>query len=170
MPFSWLYSVFVNRMKLTIQTGKDNTILRTVSTPVKLQELHSYRVLGESMLAYIKNPKHGWIGLAAPQVGVNKRIIIVGLPEKKDDEKYPIILMINPVISKKWWELARDEEWCLSLPGLLGKVERATSIDVEWIDIKGRKMKKNITGYGARVIQHEVDHLDGVMICDKFLK
>jgi peptide deformylase len=122
------------------------------------------------MLAYIKNPKHGGIGLAAPQVGVNKRIIVVGLPEKKDDEKYSIILMINPVITKKWSETSRDEEWCLSLPGLLGQVERATTIDVEWVDIKGKKMKKSIKGYGARVLQHEVDHLDWVMICDKFLK
>ncbi|MBP7773510.1 peptide deformylase [Candidatus Gracilibacteria bacterium] len=157
-------------MKLTIQTGKDNTILRTVSAPVKPQELHKYRVLGESMLAYIKNPKHGGIGLAAPQVGVNKRIIIVGLPEKKDDEQYPIILMINPVITKKGGEVVRDEEGCLSLPGLLGTVERCTSVDVEWMDIKGKKMKKSVQGYGARVIQHEIDHLDGVMICDKFLK
>lgn len=50
------------------------------------------------MLAYIKNPKHKGIGLAAPQVGVNKRIIVVGLPKKRDDETYPIILMINPEI------------------------------------------------------------------------
>jgi len=157
-------------MKLSIQTWKDNSILRTPSTPVKNQELHSYRVLAESMLAYIKNPKHGWIGLAAPQVGINKRIIIVGLPEKKDDETYPIIVMINPVITKKSAEKAHDEEWCLSLPGLLGQVERSTEIEVEWIDIKGKKMKKNIKWYGARVVQHEIDHLDGVMICDKFLK
>jgi len=58
----------------------------------------------------------------------------------------------------------------LSLPGLIGNVQRVTSIDVEWIDIKGKKMKKTIAGYGARVVQHEVDHLDGIMICDKFLK
>lgn len=53
------------------------------------------------MLAYIKNPKHKGIGLAAPQVGVNKRIIVVGLPKKRDDETYPIILMINPEITSQ---------------------------------------------------------------------
>lgn len=63
-----------------------------------------------------------------------------------------------------------DEEWCLSLPGITGKIERPTSIEVEWIDIKWRKMKRKITGFGARVIQHEVDHLDGILISDKFLK
>jgi len=64
-------------MKLTIQAGQDNPILREKSTPVKTHELHLYRTLGESMVTYIKNPKHKGIGLAAPQVGVNKRIIVV---------------------------------------------------------------------------------------------
>lgn len=88
-------------MKLTVQTGQDNPILRAKSTPVKTTELHLYRPLSDAMLAYIKNPKHKGIGLAAPQVGVNKRIIVVGLPNKRDDEKYSIILMINPTITKK---------------------------------------------------------------------
>lgn len=157
-------------MKLTIQTWKDNPILRTKSAPVKPTELHAFRVLGESMLAYIKNPKHKGIGLAAPQVGVNKRIVVVGLPKEKDDETYPIILMLNPIITAKSKETHIDEEGCLSLPGLVGNVERSTSIEIEWIDLKGKKMKKNISWYGAKVIQHEVDHLDGIMICDKFLK
>lgn len=157
-------------MKLTIETWKENSILRTLSESVKTNELHKYRVLGETMLAYIKNPKHKGIGLAAPQVGINKRIIVLGLPKKRDDETYPLMLMINPSITKKWTETDIDEEGCLSLPGLVGDIQRSISVDVEWIDIKGRKMKKHITGYGARVIQHEIDHLDGIMICDKFLK
>ncbi len=157
-------------MKLSIETWKENTILRTVSGPAKLPELHKYRVLGEAMLAYIKDPKHKGIGLAAPQVGVNKRIVVVGLPKNRDDETYPIILMVNPEIKVQWKESDIDEEGCLSLPGLVGKVERSKSVEVEWRDIKGKKMRKNITGYGARVIQHEIDHLDGILICDKFLK
>jgi peptide deformylase len=68
------------------------------------------------MLAYVKNPKNGGIGLAAPQVGVNKRIIIAGLPKKHDDESYPTIVMINPVILKKSPDTSVDEEGCLSLP------------------------------------------------------
>ncbi len=78
--------------------------------------------------------------------------------------------MINPVILKKSTETDKDEEGCLSLPGLVGDIQRSISVDVEWLDIKGKKMKKHITGYGARVVQHEVDHLDGIMISDKFLK
>ncbi len=79
---------------------------------------------------------------------------------KRDDESYPIITMINPVILKKSKETDIDEEGCLSLPGITGNVERSKVIEVEWIDIKGRKMKKKIVGFGARVIQHEVDHLN----------
>ncbi len=68
--------------------------------------------------------------------------------------------MINPVILEKSQETDIDEEGCLSLPGVIGNIERSRAITVEWIDIKGRKMKKNILGFGARVVQHEVDHLD----------
>lgn len=157
-------------MKLTVETWQNNAILRAKSTPVKQTELHLFRPLSEAMLTYIKNPKNKGIGLAAPQVGVNKRIIVVGLPNNRDEDRYSIILMINPSITRKSDEKNVDEEWCLSLPGLMGNVERSREIEVEWLDIKGKKMKKTISGYGARVVQHEVDHLDGVMICDKFLK
>lgn len=78
--------------------------------------------------------------------------------------------MINPVILEISKETDIDEEWCLSLPGITGNVERSKAIEVEWIDIKGRKMKKKITGFGARVVQHEVDHIDWILISDKFLK
>lgn len=157
-------------MKLTIQTWTDNPILRAVAKAVKPVELHAHKVLADSMITYIKNPKHHGIGLAAPQVGVSKRIIIVWLPVNRDDESYPIVAMINPVILSKSTETESDEEGCLSLPGITGSVERSKAIDVEWIDIKGRKMKKKIVGFGARVVQHEVDHLDWILISDKFLK
>ncbi len=157
-------------MHLSIQTWTDNPILRAVAKPVKPVELHAHKVLADSMLTYIKNPKHHWIGLAAPQVGVSKRIIIVWLPVNRDDESYPIVAMINPVILEKSPETDIDEEGCLSLPWVTGHIERSKAIEVEWIDIKGRKMKKKIAGFGARVVQHEVDHLDWILISDKFLK
>jgi len=157
-------------MRLSIQTWTENPIPRAVAKPVKSVELHAHKVLADSMLAYIKNPKHHGIGLAAPQVWASKRIIIVWLPVNRDDENYPIIAMINPVILEKSKETDIDEEWCLSLPGITGNIERSKAIEVEWLDIKGRKMKKKVIGFGARVIQHEVDHLDGILISDKFLK
>lgn len=167
----WLFSIFVsNPMHLTIQTWSDNQILRNLSSIVTPHELHKYRVLGESMCVYIRNPKHRGIGLAAPQVGVNKRIIVVWLPKKRDDESFPVVLMINPIILDKSPKTDVDEEGCLSLPGILWDVTRSTSIELEWIDLKGKKMRKNIQGFWARVIQHEIDHLDGILISDKFLK
>lgn len=157
-------------MRLTIETWADNSILRAVSGPIKTTELHKYRVLGESMLTYIKNPKNNGIGLAAPQVGTNKRMVVVWLPKGQDDEEYPILLMINPAIVKKSTETEVGEEGCLSLPNLRGNVARSLWVEAEWLDIKGKKMRKMITGFGAKVIQHEIDHLDGVLISDKFLK
>lgn len=64
-------------MKLSLQTGTDNPLLRAISPLVKTHELHTYKPLADAMLLYVKNPKNGGIGLAAPQVGVNKRIIVV---------------------------------------------------------------------------------------------
>lgn len=156
-------------MNFTIETWANNIVLRTVAQSVKIQELHTIRVLTEKMTTYIKNPKHHGIWLAGPQIGVSKRIIIVWLPQKNDDERYPIIAMINPIIISKWNKYDIFEEGCLSLPGITWNVKRSTEIEVEWLDIKGRKMRKNITGFGARVVQHEIDHLDWILIIDKFL-
>jgi peptide deformylase len=90
--------------------------LRAIAKPIKTTELHTHKALSDAMLAYIKKPKHHGIGLAAPQVGISKRLIIVGLPLDREDETYPIIAMINPVILSKSPEMAIDEEGCLSLP------------------------------------------------------
>lgn len=157
-------------MKLSLQTGENNPILRTIAKPIKTSELASLRLLGESMVKYVKNPKNKGIGLAAPQIGVSKRMIVVWLPKTREDETYPVVLMINPTILSLWREVDVDEEGCLSLPGIVGNVQRSTSIEVEWYDIKGIKMKKTISGFGARVIQHEVDHINWILISDKFLK
>lgn len=156
-------------MRLTIETWSDNPILRDEAQEVKNSELHALRPLVAAMLDFVKNPKNGGIGLAAPQVGLSKQIIVVGLPQQREDTSYPIIPMLNPCIVRLSSEKDRDEEWCLSLPGQKGIVERSVSIDVVWMDIKGKKIRKTFTGFAARVIQHEVDHLHGVLITDKFL-
>lgn len=78
--------------------------------------------------------------------------------------------MVNPIITKKSEETSVDEEGCLSLPGLRGDVRRPATIEVEWIDIRGKKMRRKLSGLAAKVVQHEVDHLDGILISDKFLK
>lgn len=121
-------------MKFTIQTGETNDILRTISAPVSIDELRKYARLGEDMVRYIKNPDHGGVGLAAPQVGINKRIIAVSLLRDADDEKYRSIVMINPEIIEHGYEMECDNEGCLSVPGAQGDVDRYKQIKVRFLD------------------------------------
>jgi peptide deformylase len=96
--------------KLTIETGDDNEILRSISDTIKPTELKQYRNLAESMVKYIKNPDNGGVGLAAPQVGVNKRLIVVSLMKNYEDENYRTIAMINPEIIEHSEEQSTAEE------------------------------------------------------------
>ncbi len=121
-------------MKFTIQTGETNDILRTVSAPVSKEELRKYVRLGEDMVRYIKNPDHGGVGLAAPQVGINKRVVAVSLLRHADDEKYRTIAMINPEIIEHGYEMECDNEGCLSVPGSQGDVDRYKHIKVQYLD------------------------------------
>lgn len=100
------------------------------------------------------------IGLAAPQVGENYRLIVVN---SKDD----ILCMINPEIKNKSLLKEWDEEGCLSLPNIFGKVKRHKSIKCFYVDKKGNEQKLSAKGLLARVIQHEIDHLDGILFIDK---
>lgn len=101
------------------------------------------------------------IGLAAPQVGIGKRIIIVHVSE--DDGPY---VVVNPVLDGFEGE-AIATEGCLSIPGIVGDVKRAEKCVVNGLDRKGRKFRLEAEGLVARCFQHEVDHLDGVLITDK---
>ena len=103
------------------------------------------------------------VGLAAPQVGVSKRIIVV---DPHEPEVKPIGL-INPVIVRLSDEVARGEEGCLSIPGLKDIVERPDAVVVEGIDADGKPLRIEAEGLFARVLQHEVDHLDGVLFVDR---
>jgi len=96
--------------KLIIETGDHNPVLRSVSPEVKTAEFRQYRSLAESMVKYIKNPDHGGVGLAAPQVGVNKRIIVVSLMQDYEDEDYRTIAMFNPRILRHADRLCGDAE------------------------------------------------------------
>jgi peptide deformylase len=156
--------------KLKIQTGDNNEILRSISSPVAQNELKKYRSLAEDMLKYIKNTDNGGVGLAAPQVGENKRIIVVSLMETYDDEIYRTIIMINPEILEHSETKIADWEWCLSVPGEKGDVLRWSSIKIAFLDIDGRKYMMRLEWLSARIVQHEIDHLDGILFTDKVQK
>ncbi|MBP2626440.1 MAG: Peptide deformylase [Firmicutes bacterium] len=99
------------------------------------------------------------VGLAAPQVGVSLRVIIIDVGEG-------LIELINPVITKSEGS-ERGNEGCLSIPGVFGEVERYTEVTVEGLNRFGKKV--NITGTGllARALQHEIDHLEGILFIEK---
>lgn len=98
------------------------------------------------------------VGLAANQVGVTRRVAVVGV----EDDRF---VMINPVITSAEGR-ARAEEGCLSLPGVYGEVTRPERIVLEALDRDGRPYRRELEGYVARAVQHEVDHLDGVVFLD----
>jgi peptide deformylase len=100
------------------------------------------------------------VGLAATQVGVHKRVVVFDLEEG-------LIAMCNPQIVERSDELETDEEGCLSLPGITVPVSRAARCVCEATDLKGEAFKIAAEGMLARVLQHEVDHLDGVLIIDR---
>ena len=99
------------------------------------------------------------VGLAAPQVGVSLRVVVIDTGEG-------LIEIINPNIIKTEG-VACDTEGCLSIPGILGEVERAAKITVEFSDRKGKIKRINAQGLLARAFQHEIDHLDGILFIDK---
>ncbi len=157
-------------MHFLIETGKTNQVLRTKSENVSTSEMKKYVRLAEEMVRYIKNPDNGWVGLAAPQIGVNKRIICVSLMRDGDDENYRTIGMINPEIVEHTDDMECDNEGCLSVPGESGDVERWKRIKVSYIDTSLRPQTILLSGLAARIVQHEVDHLDGVLFTDRIKK
>lgn len=106
------------------------------------------------------NRDHG-IGLAAPQVGVSKRLFVVGL----DNE--PLHVFINPRVVAMSEETSEYEEGCLSFPGLYFTVVRPAAVDIEAVDVRGKPFRLSADGLLARVIQHEYDHLDGILFIDR---
>lgn len=100
------------------------------------------------------------IGLAAPQVGLSKRLIVVATQSG-------VAAFINPKILKRSWAKETAEEGCLSVPGQSIRVCRSAKITVEFYDINADKQERKASGLFARVLQHEIDHLDGILIVDK---
>lgn len=111
------------------------------------------------------------LGISAPQIGENKRIIVVGAKKEKikynDAEEIPITAMLNPT----WKKLSEDTdvqyEGCMSVPNIRGKVERYKNIELTYYNVTGEKIVKQLNVFFARLVQHECDHLDGIVFLDK---
>ena len=136
-------------------------VLRRQATPVEAVD-GSVRQLLDDMLETMYNAPG--IGLAGPQVGISKRVIVMDCSD--DDERPNPIRMVNPEITERSEEIATQEEGCLSVPGYHGDVARPVEVKVRYIDENGKKREMTADGLLATCIQHEVDHLDGVLFID----
>tara|TARA_B100000700_G_scaffold133772_1_gene149451 strand:+ start:133 stop:741 length:609 start_codon:yes stop_codon:yes gene_type:complete len=138
---------------------------KTLRTPadriVKVDD--SIRKLAKDMLVTMYSAKG--IGLAAPQVGLKKRILVIDL--NFEDPNAPPNVFINPEIISTSASVDTYEEGCLSIPGVYLNVVRPSSIKLSYRDEMGRPKKMNAEGLMARCIQHEIDHLNGVLFVDK---
>ncbi len=123
----------------------------------------------EELHAFVEDMKEtmvhaGGVGLAAPQVFVPLRIVVFFVPEARNNgEAIPLTVMINPIIKPIAEEMEEDWEACLSVPGLTGVVPRWTRIKYSFQDLDGSLRERSADGFHARVVQHECDHLDGVL-------
>jgi len=105
-------------------------------------------------------------GLAAPQIGVGKRVTIFGVesnPRYPDVEAVPTTILINPQLEFLGQEIAEDWEGCLSVPGMRGLVPRYVRLRYSGFDRNGGHFSREVSGFHARVVQHECDHLDGIL-------
>lgn len=123
----------------------------------------SVRQLAKEMLQTMYSSNG--IGLAAPQVGINKQLIVIDCEPDKPEN--PAVVLINPKITQFSKELCVIEEGCLSIPGVYLDVTRPKTIEVSFKNEQGKPRKLQATDLLARVIQHEMDHLNGVMFVDR---
>jgi peptide deformylase len=105
-------------------------------------------------------------GLAAPQIGVGLRVVIFGVdvnPRYPEAESVPLTVLINPVLTPLSGEMEEGWEGCLSVPGMRGLVPRHVALRYQGFDAAGQPIDRSVSGFHARVVQHEVDHLHGIL-------
>ena len=152
-------------MALKTILTEPNKLLRQISQPVERVE-DAERILMNDMLEtmYAANG----IGLAAIQIGVPKRIIVMDL-SKEENKKLPMYF-VNPLIIKKNEEKTIYEEGCLSVPNQFAEIQRSSKCEIEYLDFNGNKQNLEAEGLLATCIQHEMDHLEGILFIDYLSK
>lgn len=164
-----------------------NKILRRKSASVPLNEIKKPKVqtlIEEMKKVLFASAEKGGVALAAPQIGYNSRIFIIleklikiskdesveKTSEKQEAEPEKFVVFINSEIIKKSKKKKIMEEGCLSVNGVQGKVKRPEKITVKAFDENGKEFKISATGIMSQAIEHEIDHLDGVLFLDKKIK
>ncbi|MDP2966177.1 MAG: peptide deformylase [Pelolinea sp.] len=124
----------------------------------------------EDMIETMRNEPG--VGLAAPQVNISQRLIVVEYPEDDEieDALPKLFIVANPEFNLMSKDLVKGTEGCLSVPNLLGQVERSNEVIITGLDRRGKKQTIHARGWLARIFQHEVDHLNGVLFVDRALE
>lgn len=140
--------------------------IRTVPDPILRKKTKKVSSIDKSIKKLVADmcetlhAEEGRAGLAAPQVGVSLRITVIGMPDEED-----IILINGEIIRRKGERLC--SEGCLSIPGYMGEVKRAESVTVKGLDINGKEIRIKADGLLSQALEHELDHLDGVLYIDR---
>jgi peptide deformylase len=149
-------------------------VLRTRAKPIEPADIKSprFQQLIDDMFETMQ--EYQGIGLAAPQIHEGVRLFVAGFAPRADeeedddeDERVPLMALINPEIKPIGTDTADEWEGCLSIPDIRGRVTRPREIEVKAYDRRGRRVDMRVRGFTARVIQHETDHLDGVLFFDR---
>jgi peptide deformylase len=136
-------------------------VLRKESAPVERIDA-SLKRLADNMFATMYDAPG--IGLAAPQVGVSRRLIVMD-PTRDEEAKTPLT-MVNPEILSRGSEMRVHDEGCLSIPDTTAEVERPALTCVSYLDLEGKKQEIELEGIWSTLVQHEIDHLNGVLFID----
>ena len=144
----------------------------TLPNPILRRKAHKVTDFGEEFRDLVENMIDTMrdapgVGLAAPQVAASLRLIVVEYGDD-EDEKVPkkLFVMANPEIIEKSNETELGVEGCLSVPGLIGEVERNLNVTIKGQNRTGKSIKVKAEGWLARIFQHEIDHLDGILYTD----
>lgn len=146
----------------------------TVGNPIIHTPTEQVKNIADARSVYLKMVRrleqlHGQ-GLAAPQIGIGLKVAVIKATRNElrpQIEESPLYILINPRILKRFGPKRVDWEGCFSIPGMVGRVARHTCVEVEYQDPTGKKHQETFTGYLARVVQHECDHLDGRLYIDQ---
>lgn len=154
---------------LPIVTWVNNPILRKRSKEIKIIDTELLE-LAEMLIETMR--EKDWMGLASPQIWQNIRMIATTkwkITKEWLELKWEEI-MINPELLYKSKEMEVDKEWCLSIPGIMWKVSRHKEIKVKYINIEWKEKTAKLSWINARIVQHEIDHLDWILFVDKVIE
>ena len=175
----WKYNNYTNSQKELINTGKsddpmriflitnkqDSILLRTKSNRINLNiDLETTKLLSQRLLSTVQDPAHAGVGIAAPQVGIIKNMIVV---QRYDKEGFPFETYINPTIKQYSKKTQFCLEGCLSIPDKMDTTKnRAYAILLEYEKLDGTHEIEMIEAFTAVIFQHEIDHLNGILFTD----